>query len=220
MSESVELAGIGMTSRRTRMRLVQRLRDKGIKNEAVLSAMGETPRHIFLDEALAHRAYEDTALPIGHQQTISQPYIVARMTELVLETSPRRVLELGTGSGYQAAILAQLVDDVYSVERISPLLDRAVVRFRKMGLRNLSARHSDGGMGWPERGPFDVIIVTAAPKELPVELLRQLKEGGRMIAPVGDSSQSLTVVTKHSSGYDEKIIEPVMFVPFLPGTVV
>jgi len=202
------------------MRLVQRLRDKGIKNEAVLSAMGETPRHIFLDEALAHRAYEDTALPIGHQQTISQPYIVARMTELVLETSPRRVLELGTGSGYQAAILAQLVDDVYSVERISPLLDRAVVRFRKMGLRNLSARHSDGGMGWPERGPFDVIIVTAAPKELPVELLRQLKEGGRMIAPVGDSSQSLTVVTKHSSGYDEKIIEPVMFVPFLPGTVV
>lgn len=220
MSESVELAGIGMTSRRTRMRLVQRLRDKGIKNEAVLSAMGETPRHIFLDEALAHRAYEDTALPIGHQQTISQPYIVARMTELVLETSPRRVLELGTGSGYQAAILAHLVDEVYSVERISPLLDRAVARFRKMGLRNLSARHSDGGMGWPERGPFDVIIVTAAPKELPVELLRQLKDGGRMIAPVGDASQSLTVVTKHSSGYDEKVIEPVMFVPFLPGTVI
>jgi protein-L-isoaspartate(D-aspartate) O-methyltransferase len=202
------------------MRLVQRLRDKGIKNEAVLSAMGETPRHIFLDEALAHRAYEDTALPIGHQQTISQPYIVARMTELVLETSPRRVLELGTGSGYQAAILAHLVDEVYSVERISPLLDRAVARFRKMGLRNLSARHSDGGMGWPERGPFDVIIVTAAPKELPVELLRQLKDGGRMIAPVGDASQSLTVVTKHSSGYDEKVIEPVMFVPFLPGTVI
>jgi protein-L-isoaspartate(D-aspartate) O-methyltransferase len=220
VSESVELAGIGMTSRRTRMRLVQRLRDKGIKNEAVLSAMGETPRHIFLDEALAHRAYEDTALPIGHQQTISQPYIVARMTELVLETSPRRVLELGTGSGYQAAILAHLVDEVYSVERISPLLDRAVARFRKMGLRNLSARHSDGGMGWPERGPFDVIIVTAAPKELPVELLRQLKDGGRMIAPVGDASQSLTVVTKHSSGYDEKVIEPVMFVPFLPGTVI
>lgn len=220
MSESVELAGIGMTSRRTRMRLVQRLRDKGIKNEAVLSAMGETPRHIFLDEALAHRAYEDTALPIGHHQTISQPYIVARMTELVLETSPRRVLELGTGSGYQAAILAHLVDEVYSVERISPLLDRAVARFRKMGLRNLSARHSDGGMGWPERGPFDVIIVTAAPKELPVELLRQLKDGGRMIAPVGDASQSLTVVTKHSSGYDEKVIEPVMFVPFLPGTVI
>lgn len=220
MSESVELAGIGMTSRRTRMRLVQRLREKGIKNEAVLSAMGETPRHIFLDEALAHRAYEDTALPIGHQQTISQPYIVARMTELVLETSPRRVLELGTGSGYQAAILAQLVDEVYSVERISPLLNKAVARFRKMALRNLSARHSDGGMGWPERGPFDVIIVTAAPKELPVELLRQLKDGGRMIAPVGDESQSLTVVTKRGAGYDEKVIEPVMFVPFLPGTVI
>ena len=116
--------------------------------------------------------------------------------------------------------MAHLVDEVYSVERISPLLDRAVARFRKMGLRNLSARHSDGGMGWPERGPFDVIIVTAAPKELPVELLRQLKDGGRMIAPVGDASQSLTVVTKHSSGYDEKVIEPVMFVPFLPGTVI
>ena len=219
MSQSVDLAGIGMTSRRTRMRLVQRLREKGIKNEEVLSVMGETPRHIFLDEALAHRAYEDTALPIGYNQTISQPYIVARMTELLLESSPRRVLELGTGSGYQAAVLAQLVTEVFSVERIAPLLDRAVDRFRRMKLRNLYARHSDGGMGWPERGPFDAIIVTAAPKDLPVELLRQLKDGGQMIVPLGDAKQNLTVVTRRGDSYDERVVEPVLFVPFLPGVV-
>lgn len=219
MIDSAELKGIGMTSRRTRMRLVDRLREKGIRNEDVLSVIGETPRHIFLDEALSHRAYEDTALPIGHNQTISQPYTVARMTELLLESSPRRVLELGTGSGYQAAILAQLVDEVYSVERIAPLLERAQQRFRKLGFRNLSARHSDGGMGWPERGPFDAVIVTAAPSELPVELLRQMKEGARMIVPLGDEKQSLTIVTKRGDSYDQKVIEPAMFVPFLPGVV-
>lgn len=219
MIDSIELSGIGMTSRRTRMRLVQRLREKGISNEDVLEAIGEIPRHIFLDEALAHRAYEDTALPIGHQQTISQPYIVARMTELVLQSSPRRVLELGTGSGYQAAVLAHLVDEVYSVERIAPLLERAQQRFRKLGYRNLKARHSDGGMGWPERAPFDVIIVTAAPKELPLELLRQLCEGGRMILPLGDTKQSLNVLTKKGASYDQQVIEPVMFVPFVPGTI-
>ena len=139
--------GIGMTSRRTRMRLVQRLRDKGIKNEQVLQAISDTPRHIFLDEALSHRAYEDTALPIGHGQTISQPYTVARMTEILLESSPRRVLELGTGSGYQAAILSQLVSEVFSVERIAPLLEKAQARFSRLGYNNLWARHSDGGMG-------------------------------------------------------------------------
>lgn len=219
MSQTFDLAGIGMTSRRTRMRLVQRLREKGIKNEEVLAVIAETPRHIFLDEALSHRAYEDTALPIGYNQTISQPYIVARMTELLLQNSPRRVLELGTGSGYQAAVLAQLVTEVFSVERISPLLERAVDRFKGMKLRNLYARHSDGGMGWPERGPFDAIIVTAAPKELPVELLRQLKEGGRMIVPLGDQQQRLTIVTRRGDNYDEEIIEPVMFVPFLSGVV-
>lgn len=201
------------------MRLIQRLKEQGIKNETVLSTMADTPRHIFLDEALAHRAYEDTALPIGHQQTISQPYIVARMTELVLETSPRRVLELGTGSGYQAAILAQLVDEVYSVERIAPLLAKAQQRFKKIGLRNLFSRHSDGGMGWPERGPFDVIIVTAAPEDVPQELLRQLADGGRLIAPLGDKEQCLTVVTRRGGHYEERQIEPVMFVPFLSGTV-
>lgn len=201
------------------MRLIQRLREKGIKNEDVLSAIAETPRHLFLDEALSHRAYEDTALPIGYNQTISQPYIVARMTELVMESSPRRVLELGTGSGYQAAILGHLVSEVFSVERIAPLLDKAVSRHRKLGLRNVVARHSDGGMGWPERGPFDAVIVTAAPKTLPLELLRQVKDGGRIILPVGDQKQSLKVVTRRGSSYEEKTIESVLFVPFLPGTV-
>lgn len=219
MMDSLSLTGIGMTSPRTRKRLVERLRDKGIRNEEVLKVIEGTPRHIFLDEALAHRAYEDTALPIGHNQTISQPYTVARMTELLLETSPRRVLELGTGSGYQAAVLAQLVDEVYSVERIAPLLERAKERFRILNLRNLSARHSDGGMGWPERGPFDAVIVTAAPAELPVELLRQMKEGARMIVPIGGADQSLTVVTKRGNSYEQKVVEPAMFVPFLPGTV-
>lgn len=208
-----------MTSKRTRMRLVERLREKGIKNEAVLSVMGETPRHIFLDEALAHRAYEDTALPIGHNQTISQPYIVARMTELILETNPRRVLELGTGSGYQAAVLAQLVDELFSVERINPLLEKAVTRFRKLGLKNLYTRHADGGIGWPERAPYDAIIVTAAPSEVPQELLRQLKEGGRMILPLGDATQRLTIITRRNGRFDQKDIEPAMFVPFLSGTI-
>lgn len=219
MSESAELAGIGMTSRRTRLRLVDRLREKGIKNEAVLAVMADTPRHIFLDEALAHRAYEDTALPIGHNQTISQPYIVARMTELILESNPRRVLELGTGSGYQAAVLAQLVDELFSVERINPLLEKAQARFRKMGLKNLYTRHADGGIGWPERAPYDAIIVTAAPSEVPQDLLRQLKDGGRMILPLGDSSQSLTIITNRNGRYDQQTIEPVMFVPFLSGTI-
>lgn len=219
MSQTLDLEGIGMTSRRTRMRLIQRLRDEGISNEDVLQVMLDTPRHIFLDEALSHRAYEDTALPIGHNQTISQPYIVARMTELLLQTAPRRVLELGTGSGYQAAVLAQLVDEVYSVERINPLLEKAVRRFKLLGLNNISTRHADGGIGWPERGLYDAVIMTAAPTEIPLELVRQLKEGGRMILPLGDAQQSLTIVTRRGSSYEQKIIEPAMFVPFLPGTI-
>ena len=219
MSQTLDLAGIGMTSRRTRMRLVQRLRDEGIRNEDVLSVIVETPRHIFLDEALAHRAYEDTALPIGYNQTISQPYIVARMTELILESSPRRVLELGTGSGYQASVLAQLVDEVYSVERIKPLLEKALSRFKRLKLRNIFARHADGGIGWPESAPYDAILMTAAPTEIPLELVRQLKEGGRMILPLGDASQSLTIVTRRGNSYEQKIIEPALFVPFLPGVV-
>lgn len=215
--QSIE--GIGMTSRRTRLRLVQRLRDKGIKSEDVLSAIAETPRHIFLDEALAHRAYEDTALPIGHNQTISQPYIVARMTELLLESAPRRVLELGTGSGYQAAILSQLVVELYTVERISPLLAKAKERFQRLGYRNIYSRHADGGIGWPEQAPFDAIMVTAAPKDIPLELLRQLKDGGKMIVPLGDVHQHLTIITRRGEQFTKDVIEPVMFVPFLPGVI-
>lgn len=219
MSQALDLAGIGMTSRRTRLRLVQRLRDGGIKNEKVLSVMAEMPRHLFLDEALSHRAYEDTALPIGHNQTISQPYIVARMTELLLESAPRRVLELGTGSGYQAAVLSQLVDEVFSVERINPLLQKAIQRFSLLKLKNIYTRHADGGIGWPERGLYDAVIMTAAPKEIPQELVRQLKEGGKMILPLGDATQSLTIVTKRGASFDQQTIEPAMFVPFLPGTI-
>ncbi len=219
MSQALDLAGIGMTSKRTRLRLVQRLRDGGITNEKVLSVMADMPRHIFLDEALSHRAYEDTALPIGHNQTISQPYIVARMTELLLEAAPRRVLELGTGSGYQAAVLSRLVDEVFSVERINPLLKKAVQRFSLLKLKNIYTRHADGGIGWPERGLYDAIIMTAAPKEIPQELIRQLKEGGKMILPLGDVTQSLTIVTRRGASFDQQTIEPALFVPFLPGTV-
>ncbi|MDX1450957.1 MAG: protein-L-isoaspartate(D-aspartate) O-methyltransferase [Oleiphilaceae bacterium] len=208
-----------MTSRRTRMRLIQRLRDEGISDEAVLSVMADTPRHIFLDEALSHRAYEDTALPIGYNQTISQPYIVARMTELLMMGAPRRVLELGTGSGYQSAVLAPLVTELFTVERIAPLLDKAKQRLAHLGYRNVYARHADGGIGWPERAPFDAIIVTAAPNELPGELLRQLKDGGRMIVPLGERKQHLTVVTRRGDRFEHETIEPVLFVPFLPGTV-
>ncbi len=219
MIQSVDLAGIGMTSRRTRMRLVQRLREEGIKSEEVLKVMGEMPRHIFLDEALSHRAYEDSSLPIGYNQTISQPYIVARMTELLMEASPRRVLELGTGSGYQAAVLSQLVDEVFTVERIEPLLDKSRDRFKRLGLKNVYSRHADGGIGWPERAPFDAIMITAAPSELPKELLRQLKDGGRIVVPLGDAHQELTVITRRGDQFEHRAIEPVIFVPFLSGVV-
>lgn len=214
-----EIQGIGMTSRRTRMRLVQRLREGGIKDERVLQAIAETPRHIFLDEALSHRAYEDTALPIGHQQTLSQPYIVARMTEILMEQQPKRVLELGTGSGYQAAVLAHLVDEVFSVERIKPLLDRARERMRALNYRNVQLRHSDGGLGWPEQGPFDGIIVTAAPSRLPEDLLPQLADGGVMVAPIGEGTQMLTRIVRQGADYDISEIEPVRFVPLLGGVV-
>ncbi len=219
MNQSLHLQGIGMTSRRTRMRLVQRLRDEGIKNEDVLEVMADTPRHIFLDEALAHRAYEDTALPIGHNQTLSQPYIVARMTEILLESKPSRVLELGTGSGFQTSVLAQLVNEVFSVERIRPLQEKAKQRLRQLGLRNVRTRHADGGMGWPEAAPYDGIIVTAAPSEIPEELLRQLADGGRLVIPVGGDKQELTVVTRRGNNFDHKVIEPVYFVPLLGGVI-
>lgn len=214
-----EIDGIGMTSRRTRMRLIQRLREAGIADEQVLTAMSDVPRHIFLDEALSHRAYEDTALPIGYSQTLSQPYIVARMTESLMRHKPRKVLELGTGSGYQTAILARLVDQVFSVERIKPLQDRARDRLRQIGLRNVMLKHADGGMGWPEQGPFDGIIVTAAPREIPAELKDQLADGGVIVAPVGEGTQMLVEMVRQGDRFETRDIEPVRFVPLLGGVV-
>ncbi|WP_410804566.1 protein-L-isoaspartate(D-aspartate) O-methyltransferase [Marinobacter sp. KMM 10035] len=208
-----------MTSRRTRLRLVQRLKESGISSDRVLDIMGQVPRHIFLDEALSHRAYEDTALPIGYGQTLSQPYIVARMTELLLGHEPARVLELGTGSGYQTAVLSQLFDQIYSVERIKPLQDRARDRLRQLNIRNVMLKHADGGMGWPDRGPFDGIIVTAAPVEIPSELLDQLADGGVLIAPVGEEHQVLVEVKRKGDQFERRELEPVRFVPLLGGVV-
>lgn len=217
----IRLQGIGMTSRRTRDRLIARLREQGIADEQVLAVIKETPRHIFIDEALSHRAYEDTALPIGFNQTISQPYIVAKMTELLLAAGPlKRVLEVGTGSGYQTAVLAQLVEQVYSVERIKQLQDKAKERFQQMGLRNIHLQHTDGGMGWPAKAPFDGIIVTAAPEKIPDELLAQLAVGGRLVIPVGQAQQQLKLVTRiNDMAFDTHIIENVKFVPLLAGTI-
>ena len=169
---------------------------------------------------MAHRAYEDVALPIGFQQTLSQPYIVARMTELLLAAGPReRVLEIGTGSGYQTAILAPLVEEVYSVERIKPLQQKARQRLRQLKLRNVHMSHADGGMGWPERGPFDGILATAAPERIPEDLLQQLAPGGRLVIPVGGDSQQLQVVNRTAEGFETEIVEDVKFVPLRPGTV-
>lgn len=214
-----ELQGIGMTSRRTRARMIQRLREAGIGDDQVLAIMAEVPRHIFLDEALSHRAYEDTSLPIGHSQTLSQPYIVAKMTEVLMRHKPRSVLELGTGSGYQTAILAKLVGEVFSVERIKALQDRARERLRTLGLRNVRLRHADGGIGWADQGPFDAIMVTAAPRELPRDLMMQLGEGGVIIAPVGEHKQVLVQAVRRGDEFDVKEIEPVRFVPLLAGVV-
>ncbi len=216
------LQGVGMTSLRTRERLMQRLREQGISNMRVLDVMLNTPRHIFLDEALAHRAYEDTALPIGHGQTLSQPYIVARMTEILLGAAgnPQKVLEVGTGSGYQTSILAQLVPQVYSVERIKPLQDKARERLRQIGLRNVQLRHADGGFGWPEAGPYDAILSTAAPLSVPEELLNQLAPGGVLVIPVGGREQQLQLIIRDAENdkFITQVLEPVKFVPFLSGT--
>ena len=218
----VHFQGIGMTSKRTRDRLIARLREQGIENEKVLNVIRDTPRHIFIDEALSHRAYEDTALPIGFNQTISQPYIVARMTELLLEDGPRQnVLEVGTGSGYQTAILAQLVGQVFSVERIRGLQEKARKRMQQLRLRNVMFRLTDGGMGWPDKGPFDGIMVTAAPEQVPQELLEQLDIGGVMVIPVGDGlGQVLMKIRRVAEDqYERKVLEPVRFVPLLAGVV-
>lgn len=213
--------GIGMTSLRTRQRLVQRLRDQGIKNETVLAVIQATPRHLFIEEALSSRAYEDTALPIGFGQTISQPYIVARMTEALLAAGkPSKVLEVGTGCGYQAVILAQLVDQVYTVERISRLLDKTRDRIRSLDIRNIRSRHADGSMGWDRQGPFNGIILTAAGAQIPAELIEQLAVGGRLIAPVGiGETQELVLVERKALGFRQSNLGPVSFVPMLGGVL-
>ena len=217
---SADLSGIGMTSQRTRERLVQRLVEQGISDWAVLDVMRSTPRHLFLDEAMAHRAYEDTALPIGYNQTLSQPYTVARMTELLMADGPRhRVLEIGSGSGYQTAVLAQLVDEVFAVERIKPLLDKSRQRLRRLKLRNVQLRHGDGTFGWDGPGEFDGILSAAAPERIPDELLQQLAPGGRLVLPVGGEVQHLQVVTRTEEGFVTDIVEQANFVPLRPGTV-
>ncbi len=215
---SSHIRGIGMTSQRTRDRLIERLREKGIRSEPVLEVLRRTPRHLFVDEALSSRAYEDTALPIGFNQTISQPYIVARMTEVLLATQPQKVLEVGTGSGYQAAVLAQLVPKVYTVERILAMVPLARQRFRELGLRNVSLKQSDGTWGWPQQAPFDAILVAAAPAEIPPALLEQLIDGGRMVIPVGaGNSQTLVVITRRGNRFERENLEPVSFVPLVGG---
>lgn len=210
--------GIGMTSRRTRERMVERLRAMGISDRRVLEAMRRLPRHLFVDEALASRAYEDTALPIGFGQTLSRPYTVARMTEAILAASPRRVLEVGTGSGYQAALLGLLAEEVYTVERIEPLSRLARRRLRELQLYHVHARHTDGQWGWPSKAPFDAILVACAAPEIPVALLEQLADGGRMVLPLGEGSrQALTVVTREGEVYVREEIEPASFVPLVGG---
>jgi len=215
----LDMSGIGMTSQRTRFRLLDRLREKGIEDETLLEIMGRTPRHIFIDEALAHRAYEDTALPIGFNQTISQPFVVALMTQALFRNGRlNRVLEIGTGCGYQTSILAQLADKVYTVERIKGLQSKARDKLRKLGLRNVYYRHSDGGMGWQEQAPFDGIIVTASPREVPGELLEQLASDGSMVVPVGDDgNQTLQLITCEDGEFRHEVIERVKFVPMLGG---
>ena len=219
MSTDINLNGIGMTSQRTRSRLVERLREQGIESERVLDIISATPRHALIDEALAHRAYEDTALPIGFNQTISQPYVVARMTEALIGEGPiDSVLEVGTGSGYQTAILSQMAKKVFTVERIGGLLTRARERLNAMGYRNIYFRHADGGLGWPEKGPFDAIIVTASPRVVPAALLDQLGDNGRMLVPVGESrNQELLLLVKSGDDIEQTVLEPVKFVPLLGG---
>ena len=215
--------GIGMTSQRTRERMLTRLREQGIKDEVTLAAIGEIPRHIFVDEALATRAYEDVSLPIGYGQTISQPYIVAKMTELLRAGRPLgKVLEIGTGCGYQTAVLSKVAAEVYSVERISPLVMKARKHLRETRMSNIKLKHADGTMGLPDFGPFDGIIVTAAASHIPEDLMQQLAIGGRMVIPVGVEEQVLHMIERTESDDGSEFIktklEPVKFVPLLGGT--
>ena len=213
--------GYGMTSLRTRQRLIKQLQEAGIREQNVLDTLLNVPRHWFVDEALATRAYENTALPIGFGQTISQPYTVARMTELLLADQARpRVLEIGTGSGYHTSVLASLVEHVFSVERIGKLLDRARERLRELGLNNVRLKYDDGLLGWPRYAPFDGIIVTAAADAVPEGLLEQLRQGGRLVMPIGRGTvQELTVFERKAFGMETRPIEKVNFVPLLGGVL-
>jgi protein-L-isoaspartate(D-aspartate) O-methyltransferase len=217
--EQLQRHGIGMTSQRTRERLIERLYEEGLSNPRVLEVIRRTPRHLFVDEALAHRAYEDTALPIGHNQTISQPFMVGRMTELLLAAGPLdKVLEIGTGSGYQTSVLSQLVERVFSVERIQALQERAKERLLELNLRNVVFRWGDGWEGWPALAPYNGIIVTAAAAEVPQALLDQLAPGGRLVIPVGaGDEQQLLLIVREDEGFTHHVLDAVRFVPLLNG---
>jgi protein-L-isoaspartate(D-aspartate) O-methyltransferase len=217
--EGPRLSGIGMTSARTRERLVQRLQEQGIADLRILDRIRNVPRHLFMDEALASRAYEDTALPIGFGQTISQPFVVARMTEALLAAGDvHRVLEIGTGCGYQSAVLSPLIKELYTIERIASLLGRARRTLRELRIRNVHFRHDDGNVGWPARAPFDGILLTAAPQAVPAVLFEQLKVGGRLIAPVGpDGRQELFLYIKGETRVDRQSLGAVSFVPLVSG---
>ncbi|XZG71269.1 protein-L-isoaspartate(D-aspartate) O-methyltransferase [Chitinibacteraceae bacterium HSL-7] len=213
-------ASTGMASERTRSRLVERLRAQAVRDERVLGIMGLVPRHLFVDEALAHRAYDDVSLPIGHNQTISQPYIVARMTELLMRSAKQdKVLEIGTGCGYQTTVLSQLFKTVYSIERIGALHKSARERLARLGVNNVRLRHGDGSHGAADAAPFDAIILTAAAPIPPEQLIGQLAVGGVLVFPAGVDDQTLYLVERLPDGYCETRLEPVRFVPLLPGTI-
>ena len=217
---SMRHSGIGMTSQRTRMRMIERLREQGITDERVLTVMNAIPRHLFVEEALASRAYDDVALPINFGQTISSPWTVARMTELLrANSSLGKVLEIGTGCGYQTAVLAQLAQEVYSIERIGPLLTRTRIRLRELRISNVHLRHADGLLGFPEVAPFDSIMMTAVTTQVPESLLEQLMIGGRIVYPKGSRKQNLCVIEHTSQGFIETILDEVKFVPILSGVI-
>jgi protein-L-isoaspartate(D-aspartate) O-methyltransferase len=215
---SNRIAGIGMTSQRTRMRMIERLRDQGVSDEVVLKAMAEIPRHMFVDEALASRAYDDVALPIGFGQTISNPFTVARMVELARGgRALHKVLEIGTGCGYQAAVLSRVAHEVYSLERLAGLLSKARVRLRELGIRNVKLTHGDGHAGLKEQGPFDAIVMAAAATHLPEMLADQLGEAGRLVLPLGTREQRLVLVERNADGFAQSVLDEVKFVPLIAG---
>lgn len=218
MTVNPRLSGIGMTSQRTRMRMVERLRDQGVKDEVVLNAMAEVPRHIFVDEALASRAYDDVSLPIGFGQTISNPFTVARMVELARGgRTLEKVLEVGTGCGYQTAVLSRVSHGVYSIERLAGLLSKARVRLRELGVRNIKLKHGDGHAGLKEAGPFDAIVIAAAATHLPELLAEQLAEGGRLVLPLGTREQRLVLVERIDGNFTQSVLDEVKFVPMIAG---